>query len=71
MRKLLGILGFLALSLTAAAQEVIEMTAPNLVAADEQFNVTFKIDGDKAPSDFEWSPGDDFKLVWGPCRRRY
>ena len=66
MRKLLGILGFLALSLTAAAQEVIEMTAPNLVAADEQFNVTFKIDGDKAPSDFEWSPGDDFKLVWGP-----
>ena len=66
MRKLLGILGFLALSFVAAAQGAIEMTAPNLVAADEQFNVTFKIDGDKAPSDFEWSPGDDFKLVWGP-----
>ena len=66
MRKLLGILGLLALSLGAAAQSAIEITAPNLVAADEQFNVTFKIDGEKAPTDFEWSPGDDFKLVWGP-----
>ncbi|MCR5560341.1 MAG: BatD family protein [Bacteroidales bacterium] len=65
MRRLLGILAALAFALPAAAQG-FEMTAPNLVAADEQFNVTFKIDGDKAPSDFEWSPGDDFKLVWGP-----
>ena len=66
MRKLLGILALLTASLSAAAQSAIEMTAPNLVAADEQFNVTFKIDGEKAPTDFEWSPGDDFKLVWGP-----
>ena len=65
MRRLLGILAILAFALPAAAQ-TFEMTAPNLVAADEQFNVTFKIDGDKAPSDFEWSPGDSFKLVWGP-----
>lgn len=65
MRRLLGILAFLAFAVTAAAQ-TFEMSAPNLVAADEQFNVTFKIDGDKAPSDFEWNPGDDFKLVWGP-----
>lgn len=58
-------MSLLALSFGAVAQ-TFEMTAPNLVAADEQFNVTFKIDGDKAPSDFEWSPGNDFQLVWGP-----
>ena len=40
MRKLLGILALLTASLSAAAQSAIEMTAPNLVAADEQFNVT-------------------------------
>ena len=65
MRRLVGILVFLALSLSTAAQ-TLEISAPNLVAADEQFNVTFKLEGDKDPSDFEWSPGDGFKLVWGP-----
>ncbi len=48
------------------AQESIQVQAPGVVAADEQFNVTFVIEGEHAPSDFEWSPGDDFKLVWGP-----
>lgn len=65
MRRILGILVLLAASFTAAAQS-FEMSAPNLVAADEQFNVTFKIEGEKAPSDFEWNPGAEFKLVWGP-----
>ena len=48
------------------AQESIQVQAPGVVAADEQFDVTFVIEGEHAPSDFEWSPGDDFKLVWGP-----
>ena len=65
MKRLFSILAALALALPALAQE-LKMEAPNLVAADEQFNVTFKYDGDKAPSDFQWSPGSDFKLVWGP-----
>ena len=43
------------------AQESIQVHAPGVVAADEQFNVTFVIEGEHAPSDFEWSPGDDFK----------
>ena len=65
MKKTVIILAALALALPLGAQE-LKMEAPNLVAADEQFNVTFKYDGDKAPTDFQWSPGSDFKLVWGP-----
>ena len=44
----------------------VKVEAPNLVAADEQFNVTFSVEGEHAPSDFEWAPGDGFRLVWGP-----
>ena len=42
------------------------MQAPNIVAADEQFNVAFIIEGEKAPSSFSWDPGSDFQLIWGP-----
>lgn len=44
----------------------IRVEAPNLVASDEQFNIAFVVDGENAPSDFQWTPGDDFQLVWGP-----
>ena len=50
----------------AMGQNSIQVQVPNVVAADEQFNVTFIIEGEHAPSDFSWSPGEDFKLVWGP-----
>ncbi len=50
----------------ARAQNVIRVEAPDVVAVNEQFNVTFIIEGEKAPSDFKWSEGDDFQLVWGP-----
>ena len=65
MRKLIGILPVLLLAFPMKAQ-TIAVEAPNLVSVDEQFNVTFTIDGENAPSDFNWSPGGDFKLVWGP-----
>jgi len=48
------------------AQNAIKVEAPNVVAVDEQFNVTFIIEAEKNPSDFSWSAGDDFQLVWGP-----
>ena len=48
------------------AQTTIQVQAPGIVAADEQFNVTFVVEGESAPSAFSWEPGDDFKLVWGP-----
>ncbi len=48
------------------AQTSIRVDVQNIVAQDEQFNVTFIIEGESRPSDFTWSPGDDFQLVWGP-----
>lgn len=65
MKRALIIFAAFAIALPLGAQ-TIKIVAPNLVAADEQFNVSFTIDGEKAPSDFQWSPGEDFKLVWGP-----
>ena len=52
------------------AQSSIRVEAPNLVAVSEQFNVTFIIEGDDSPSDFQWSTNEDFRLVWGPQRGR-
>ncbi len=69
MKKYIALILALAAVLTAAplrAQQSIRVEVPNLVAADEQFNLTFVIEGEKAPSAFEWSPGEDFRLVWGP-----
>ena len=34
------------------AQNSIKVEAPNVVGANEQFNVTFIIEGEKSPSDF-------------------
>ena len=48
------------------AQTSIRVDVQNIVAQDEQFNITFIIEGESRPSDFTWSPGDDFQLVWGP-----
>ena len=54
----------------AFAQSEIKVQTHNVVAADEQFNVTFIIDGESKPSDFTWNPGDDFQLLWGPQQGR-
>lgn len=64
MKKITVIL-FLLLPLMAAAQ-TLSVEAPNLVAENEQFTVTFTVEGENKPSDFSWSQGDDFQLVWGP-----
>jgi len=70
MKRIINILTMVAMSLSAAvttfAQNSIKVEAPNVVGADERFNVTFIIEGEKSPSDFSWSQGDDFQLVWGP-----
>ena len=54
--------------LAASAQTSIRVQAPNLVGLNEQFNVTFIINGEHAPTDFHWDPGSNFQLVWGPQR---
>ena len=50
----------------AFAQTSINVEVPNVVAADEQFNVTFIIEGEDSPTDFSWSSNDDFQVQWGP-----
>ena len=69
MRKLLISL-ILSLSVFSVyAQTTIQVQAHKVVSVNEQFNVTFVIEGAK-PSDFSWDPGDDFELVWGPQQGR-
>ncbi len=48
------------------AQTEIRVQTHNVVATDEQFNITFIIEGESKSSDFSWSPGEDFQLLWGP-----
>ena len=61
---------FMALCAVAAvAQTEIQVQTHKVVALDEQFNVTFIIEGSK-PSEFTWEPGEDFNLVWGPQQGR-
>lgn len=67
MKKLaVSLLCIVALAGSLMAQTTIRVNAPNIVAVDEQFNLTFIIEGEHAPSEFVWESGDDFKLVWGP-----
>ena len=54
----------------AFAQTDIKVQVHNVVAADEQFNVTFIIEGEGKITDFQWQPGSDFQLLWGPQQGR-
>ena len=68
MKRIAGILlGLIIAAVTTFAQSSIKIEVPNVVAADEQFNLTFIIE-DGSPSDFNWNAGDDFQVIWGPQR---
>lgn len=58
------------MAVMAFAQTSIKVQTHNVVAADEQFNVTFIIEGEDKSSDFTWEPGEDFQLLWGPQQGR-
>ena len=66
MKRIALTLLLLAAALAAFAQSSIQVDVHNIVGLDERFNVTFTIEGEHAPSGFEWAPTDDFQLVWGP-----
>ena len=66
MKRLISILIFLFVAVQLWSQNSIRVQVENMVALDEQFNVTFIIDGENSPVDFQWSQGNDFQLVWGP-----
>ena len=52
--------------ITGWAQSTIRVEVHNIVEVGERFNVVFVVEGEHAPSEFSWSPSDDFTLVWGP-----
>ncbi len=66
MKRMFCIAAFLLMAFFQASAQNIRVEAPDVVAVNEQFNVTFIIEGEKSPSDFQWSVGEDFQLVWGP-----
>ena len=53
-------------ALTAWAAPTIKVEVHNIVEQSERFNVVFVVEGEHAPSEFQWEPGDAFTLVWGP-----
>lgn len=66
MKRLILTLALLFAGLALPAQTRIDVQAPNLVAVNEQFQLVFSVEGETAPSDFSWEPGEDLQLVWGP-----
>ena len=66
MKKLILTITSRVWAAVAFGQSEIKVEAPNVVAADEQFNVTFIIEGDENPTDFQWSAGNGFQVLWGP-----
>ena len=68
MRKLFTLMLLMSDAVSLSAQESIRVQTHNVVAADEQFNVTFVIEGENKPSGFQWSPGEDFQLLWDLSR---
>lgn len=70
MRKLFLTVLFAVSAVILHAQTAIQVQTHNVVAADEHFNVTFIIEGEGKVTDFNWSPGEDFQLLWGPQQGR-
>ena len=65
MKRLVSVIAATLAALTAWAQTTIRVDVHNIVELQERFNIAFVVEGD-SPSDFQWEPGDDFNLVWGP-----
>ena len=70
MRKLFLTVLLAISAIALQAQTSIQVQTHNVVAVDEHFNVTFIIEGDAKVTDFTWSSGNDFQLLWGPQQGR-
>ena len=66
MRRLFLTVLAAVIAVAASAQTEIQVQTHNVVAADEQFNITFIIEGEDGPTDFQWASGEDFQVLWGP-----
>ena len=66
MKRLFASITAILATLVAWAQPSIQVEVHNIVELQERFNLVFVVEGEHAPSDFQWEPGADFSLVWGP-----
>ena len=66
MKRIASIAAALLVCIAAWAQPTIRVEVHNIVELQERFNVGFVVEGEHAPSDFQWEAGDDFTVVWGP-----
>ena len=66
MKRWIAAFVALCMAFTGWAQSTIRVEVHNIVELGERFNVVFIVEGEHAPSEFQWSPGEDFTLVWGP-----
>lgn len=66
MKRFVTILAGLLTAAVVWAQSSIKVEVHNIVELSERFNVVFVVEGENSPSDFSWTPSDDFSLVWGP-----
>ena len=66
MKRLLASITALFCTALLWAQPSIRVEVHNIVERSERFNVVFVVEGEHAPSDFQWDAGDDFNVVWGP-----
>ena len=66
MKKLLFAIAALLVAVTVDAQTEIKVETHRVVSEGEQFNLTFIIEGENSASDFNWTPTDDFQVLWGP-----
>ena len=66
MKRIVSLVSALLAGLALWAQPSIRVEVHNIVELQERFNVVFVVEGEHAPSDFQWDAGDDFTMVWGP-----
>ena len=69
MRRYILVILMSLVTVLSSAQTSIQMQVHDVVTADEQFTVSFVIEGNR-PSEFQWEPGEDFELLWGPQQGR-
>ncbi|MBO4339849.1 MAG: BatD family protein [Bacteroidales bacterium] len=66
MKRVFTILLVACMAVSAWAQTSIRVEVHNIVELSERFNLVFVVEGENAPSSFDWECGEDFTLVWGP-----
>ncbi len=65
MKRLFLIITALFVACGAFAQATFTVQVPSVVSLDEQFNLSFIVEGDKV-TDFQWPQTSDFDVLWGP-----